>query len=313
MKINLKPTDYIGILDNRYYLIKQIDDGATCYLYKVLDINTGEIKAAKIFKKGRDYEYKQELDSLKSISDSNYVIKYLSSGEGLLVIGEAIKRKYIILEYAKGSLFKYRLSTNNISEDTCKYIFYYIILAIKSLHEKGICHRDIKLENILFVGDEYSIKLCDFGFSASFFDKYNNKIKLKDGFGSEFHYASEILLKQSYDGEKIDIFTAGVTLLSLVLGKYGFFEASVDDRYYDLIIKKKYDEYWNIILWDKKISDDLKKLYIKMVEYIPENRISIDEILKCEWLSDIRNANEEKLKELKLKMINELKGAKIQE
>ena len=100
-------------------------------------------------------------------------------------------------------------------------------------------------------------------------------------------------------------------MLSLVLGKYGFFEASANDRYYDLIIKKKYDEYWNIILWDKKISDDLKKLYIKMVEYNPENRISIDEILKCEWLSDIRDANEEKLKELKLKMINELKGAEI--
>ena len=50
-----------------------------------------------------------------------------------------------------------------------------------------------------------------------------------------------------------------------------------------------------------------------MVEYNPENRISIDEILKCEWLSDIRDANEEKLKELKVKMINELKGAEIYE
>ena len=46
-----------------------------------------------------------------------------------------------------------------------------------------------------------------------------------------------------------------------------------------------------------------------MVEYNPKERIDIDGILNSKWLSDIRNANEEKLKELKSKMINELKAA----
>ena len=46
-----------------------------------------------------------------------------------------------------------------------------------------------------------------------------------------------------------------------------------------------------------------------MVEYNPKERIDIDGILNCKWLADIRNANEEKLKELKSKMINELKAA----
>ena len=162
---------------------------------------------------------------------------------------------------------------------------------------------------MLFVGDEYFLKLCDFGFSDIFLDENDNKIELTDWVGSEYHKAPEILSKQPYDGDKIDIFSAGVTLLSLVLGKFTFKNASEDDPLYSLIISKNYEKFWNKILGDKKLSDDFKDLYMKMVEYNPEERIDIDGILNSKWLSDIRNANEEKLKELKSKMINELKAA----
>lgn len=39
-----------------------------------------------------------------------------------------------------------------------------IIGGIRSLDEKGIGHRDLKLENIL-VGDDFELKLFDFGHS----------------------------------------------------------------------------------------------------------------------------------------------------
>lgn len=309
MKISSECNNYIGTLDDKYHLIEEKDYGATSKLFKVIDINTGETKAAKIFNEGNDDEFELELDILESISELPNVIRYLSSGEGYLITKEKSKRKYIILEYAKGSLLKYRSSMTNISEDTCKFIFHEIILAIKSLHEIGLSHRDIKLDNMLFVGDEYSLKLCDFGYSDIFLDENDNKIELKDFVGSECHKAPEILSKKPYDGEKIDIFSAGVTLLSLVLGKFTFKNASEDDPLYSLIISKNYEKFWNKILGNKKLSDDFKDLYMKMVEYNPKERIDIDGILNSKWLSDIRNANEEKLKELKSKMINELKVA----
>jgi calcium-dependent protein kinase len=41
------------------------------------------------------------------------------------------------------------------------------------MHDKGICHRDLKLENILFEKEStLEIKLIDFGFSKIL--KYNN-------------------------------------------------------------------------------------------------------------------------------------------
>ena len=307
----------IGILDNQYILLEKLDYGSTCNIYKVKDNITGKIKVAKIYLDEKINDFQKELDMLNSISDLPFIIKFFASGEGLLTIKEketeeTVKRKYIILEYAKGSLFKFIKALNSgLSEDTCKYIFHHFILAIKSLHEKGICHRDIKLENTLLVGDEYSFRLCDFGFSTSFLDKDNKKINLSDKVGSPFHFSPEILRGRNYDGEKIDIFCAGVSLICLMTGKVGFFEASRSDDFYKYIIMKKTEEYWDIIDKDKKLSNEFKELYIKMVAYNPKDRPTINEILNSEWLSDLKNANEEKFLCYKMKMINELNNIKI--
>ena len=307
----------IGILDNQYILLEKLDYGSTCNIYKVKDNITGKIKVAKIYLDEKINDFQKELDIINSISDLPFIIKFFASGEGLLTIKEketeeTVKRKYIILEYAKGSLFKFIKALNSgLSEDTCKYIFHHFILAIKSLHEKGICHRDIKLENTLLVGDEYSFRLCDFGFSTSFLDKDNKKINLSDKVGSPFHFAPEILRGRNYDGEKIDIFCAGVSLICLMTGKFGFFEASRSDDFYKYIIMKKTEEYWDIIDKDKKVSNQFKELYIKMVAYNPKDRPTINEILNSDWLSDLRNANEEKCLHYKMKMINELNNIKI--
>lgn len=47
-----------------------------------------------------------------------------------------------------------------------------IILAIKHLHERGICHRDLKLENIMVetrnLTEEPLIKVIDFGLAEYF-------------------------------------------------------------------------------------------------------------------------------------------------
>ena len=303
----------IGILDQRYILLEKLDFGATSNVYKVLDTETEEIKVAKVYSEENSYEYEKELNMIKSVSDLPYIIKFYSSGEGHLIVEEtAFKRKYIIIEYAKGSLFKFIKALNSgFSENTCKYIFYQFILAIKYMHEKGICHRDIKLENTLLVGKDYSFCLCDFGLSMNFLDLNNQKIKLSGKAGSPFHFAPEILAGKNYDGEKVDIFCAGICLICMMTGKFGFAEASRSDELYKLIIKKKYNDYWDIIDSNKKLSNSFKELFIQMVAYNPNNRPDIDDILNSEWLSIIRNANDEELNVLKNGMINEINNINV--
>ena len=52
-----------------------------------------------------------------------------------------------------------------LSEDESKRIFFQILQAIDHLHDLGVSHRDVKLENVLFADDK-NIKLIDFGFST---------------------------------------------------------------------------------------------------------------------------------------------------
>ena len=85
------------------------------------------------------------------------------------------------------------------------------------MHKEGICHRDIKAENILLDTDEFIIKICDFGLSALGSDLLTSRC------GTQQYMAPEVLMgDKGYDGKKADIFSLGVLLLNIRTGKYLF-------------------------------------------------------------------------------------------
>ena len=56
---------------------------------------------------------------------------------------------------------------DRLSERTAKIQFYQIVDAVSYLHRKNVCHRDLKLSNILleFPGPLSRLKISDFGVS----------------------------------------------------------------------------------------------------------------------------------------------------
>ena len=173
--------------------------------------------------------------------------------------------------------------------------------SIKFCHEHNICHRDIKLENILLDKD-YCPKICDFGFACI------NTSDLKTNLGTSGYKPPEMIKSKQYDGFKADIFCLGVTLMILVTGNSGFDKATRTDKKYHFIMQKKYDEFWKMVESQTtgiSFSQEFKDLYIKMINYNAQQRPTTEEVLEHAWFKEINELNEEQIKDLENKVKEE--------
>ena len=308
METSSPGSKFLGNLNNEYTIVKELDFGGTSKVYQVLEDKTKEIKVAKIFDDDCRIDFKKEVEMFNSISDLDCVIKMFSHGKGFLSMEEDEGFKnYIILEYGKGSLLQFQEKLKkNFSEDTAIYLFYQFMKDVEKLHQKGISHRDLKIENALLVGDNLTVKLCDFGCSKSFINGNNQKIMFEDPVGSPFHYPPEILENKYYDGEISDIYCAGIALYSLVTGTFPFMEATKNDQVYSFIYSNKIKEFWENMDPDNLLSPEFRDLFIQMVAYNPKERIKINQIFNHPYMARLKNPNEETLAYFQNKLLNEL-------
>ena len=125
---------------------------------------------------------------------------------------------------------------------------------------------------------------------AGFIEEVDDSGYLNEFLGTN-HYASPEILRQiPYNGIKSDIFSLGVMLFCLIFRSFPFSSATKSNSLYKLIFRKKYKEYWEEI--GKKIginkvesvSEECKILIFKMLAYNPNERPSIDEIYRDEWM-----------------------------
>ena len=280
-------------IGKEFLMLREIDSGNTSTVYLVKSMKTEKIYAAKVYEENSE-SFFNEVDILEQLSSLNSpnIIHLISYGEDYIInngIPEKETKQYIILEYMPNNdLFYYATHLNGINEQKIKKIFYKILKAVQQCHDKGICHRDLKLENIMF-NEQNEPVLCDFGYGGLL----NENEKFTDFVGTLNYMAPEILKKMPYSGIRSDIFSLGVILFALIIQKFGFEKATPSDKLYRLIIQKKYEEYWekigNIIGNEiiEKVSPEFKELYLKMVAYSPNERPSIEDIIKCEWLKNI--------------------------
>ena len=293
-------------IDSKYIIIEKKGHGATASVYLVKEINKDTVYAAKVLKKSSELFDKeiQILTELKNQgNDNKYIVNIVDSGEGLIIRKNRpqLTRQYLVLEYAsKGELFNYIYAAKSgLNELYSKVIFAKILKGLQACHNAGICHRDLKMQNIL-VDENFNPKICDFGFATK------NDHLLTEYLGTRAYAAPEILKNQPYDGFKADIFSLGVVLLTLTTCKIGFFEASKSDPFYRLIALKHFEKYWLAVSKQiKGISQQFKKLFIKMVSYNPAERPTIEEILNSDWMKEIRDMNQAQIEQLEAKIRNE--------
>ena len=297
-------------INDKYEILEQKGKGSYGIVYLVEDKKTKNNYAMKIFKnKTSDFENEKEILEKVSVLKNENVTNLIEYGEGLIKINSKEENKqYIVLDYAsKGELFDYIYSSSKgLNEKYAKFIFNKILKGVQNLHKAGICHRDLKMQNIL-LDEFFNPKICDFGFATEIQGK-DGSGKLNQFVGTENYAAPEIFLRLPYNGIKVDIFSLGVILFNLVTKKLGFIRATIKDPYYKYIFGKDFKTYWKKVKNEiGEISKELKDLFIKMVSFNPKERPNIDEIFKHPWMKEIQDLNEDEYKILEKEVFDEFK------
>ena len=279
----------IGILNSEFYLFQRIGYGSSgsVYLsYSIYDEKVPKtfyaIKIINTTEPNGNIINSCEVNFLEKMSHKN-ILKVYGHGLGILQNEYGFKQQvyYIIMDYLNhGSLLSQIDENKGFGEDFGRLIFAQLLDGLEAIHNSNIVHRDIKLENIMLSGDDYTLKYVDFGFATEKSYGYLNNY-----LGTPNYAAPELHLKKPYLGVYEDIFSLGVTLFIIVTGYLPFILPSPNDPLYHYIFDIDYISYWekrNI-----KVSPSFMELFDNLVALDPSQRPSISEIKNSKWMKEI--------------------------
>ena len=135
--------------------------------------------------------------------------------------GEADGLHYSIMEYVEGENLVQRLKrTGPLPVSEALEIVSKVAEALRAAWAKKIIHRDIKPENIMITADG-QVKLADLGL-AKILTEESSMTMTGMGLGSPHYMAPEQAEDAKDVDNRTDIYSLGVTLLTLVTGKKAF-------------------------------------------------------------------------------------------
>lgn len=106
-----------------------------------------------------------------------------------------------------------------------------ICRAIAYIHALGVCHRDIKPQNLLVDPETHVLKLCDFG-SAKMLSPGESNIAY---ICSRYYRAPELIFGATEYTSTIDIWSVGCVLAELIIGRPLFAGESGVDQLVEII------------------------------------------------------------------------------
>jgi len=189
---------------------------------------------------------------------------------------------YLIFDYANGiDLFTYleRINFSPRSEEEARSTITQVLDALQHVHTYSISHRDVKLENIL-IERGGKAWLIDFGLCA-FVEEGK---PAREWCGSDNYLAPEIVRRIPYNPYKADTFSTGVVLFALLFGVFPFENLRVNGAH-SIDASRPLRKLQVRFPTDVKVSRAAKELLVQMLEDDPEKRITIQEVLKHEWIT----------------------------
>ena len=220
------------LIGKRYNLYEKLGNGKFGSVYK-----------GKHYKNNTDVAIKFEniQSNIKLLRHETTILKYLYERDtrnipAVYWFGTYRENTCLVMSLYDCSLYDYVLTKEKLSISKINSIIYQLINILKSIHDNGVIHRDIKPQNIMIKSGE--LYLIDFGFSTFFIDaegKHVNDDCSEDIIGSP-KYVSYNVHSGSMASRRDDLLSLGYLYLFLHERRLSW-ENIEDDRYYTPLSK----------------------------------------------------------------------------
>jgi len=182
---------------------------------------------------------------------------------------------YILLEMCQNQTLNELLKRRKrLTELEVQCYLVQIIAGLKYLHSHRVIHRDLKLGN-LFITDKMEEKIGDFGLATKLEFEGDRKRTIC---GTPNYIAPEIIDGKQGHSYEVDIWSLGVIIYTLLIGKPPFETSDVKTTYRR--IKMNAYSFPDHIT----ISSPAKDLITKILNLDPTKRPTLDEILEHPFL-----------------------------
>jgi glycogen synthase kinase 3 beta len=290
-----------------YMDTKVIGNGSFGVVYQAKLCDSGELVAIK--KVLQDKRFKnRELQIMRKLCHQNIVkLRYFFYSSG-----DKKDEVYLnlVLEYVPETVYRvarhYSKNKQSMPSLFIKLYMYQVFRSLAYLHSQGVCHRDIKPQNLLLDPESGILKLCDFG-SAKQLVKGEPNVSY---ICSRYYRAPELIFGATDYTTQIDVWSAGCVLAELLLGQPIFPGDSGVDQLVEIIkvlgtptreqireMNPNYQEFkfpqikahpWTKVFRQRATADAMD-LIGRLLEYTPSLRVSPIEACAHQYFDELRD------------------------
>lgn len=202
------------LLAARFEVIKVLGEGAAGSVFHVRDWERdGREVALKVLQNSAAFDehtlerFRAEIRMLQEVRHPHIVSAF-----------DYIPLEHTIaytMEYVKGQDLAHVIQQRALTFTELDRIFDQLLSALEELHARGIFHRDLKLENILYSEDK-EIKITDFGLAKQEASKGLTRAGIL--LGTAQYMPPEYIQKGLFDSRS-DIYCVGILLYELIVRK----------------------------------------------------------------------------------------------
>jgi serine/threonine protein kinase len=154
------------VVNHKYKIVEPIANGAFGSVFKAINMRTNELVAVKV---------EPIIHNLKLLKNETIIYNYLKNVKGIPSVkwyGTDGTNYYMVLNLLGNSLQRLKDDVTTFSLNLVFQIGIKVLELLKTIHDKGLVHRDIKPDNFLFGLQDLktTLHIVDFGLCKPFIE-----------------------------------------------------------------------------------------------------------------------------------------------